>query len=156
MAKPKEPNSTPEVRIARGIELIAWSKLATQTGTQLKAATDQAGFNLHWPTIDPKFGRWLCWVAFGVGAENVVKGAFAQRQYDLKQFGASLPLKTFLGMPDEHVEFVSTAIFRLATEVRNRDAHEYVPNVRNNDFPYLASEFVPALNHILACLPGQG
>jgi hypothetical protein len=139
-------------RIASGIELIVWSNLASWNGTQLKATTNRDAFNAHWPKVDQRFGRWLCWVAFGVGAENVLKGAFGLKQYELKHFGASHPWKRVLQMPDEHVDFVSKAICLLATEVRNRDAHEYVPDVRNNDFPAVASQFVPALNHIFNCL----
>jgi len=138
--------------INSGIDLIVWSTLASRNGTFLEAATDRDVFNAHWPNIDKKFGRWLCWVAFCVGAESVVKGAFGLNGHPMGAFGACHPWKKCLQMPDAHIGFVARAINRLATEVRNRDAHEYVANVRDKDFPALASEFVPALNRILECV----
>ncbi len=138
-------------RIASGIEVIVWSKLASWNGTELKAATDRDAFNLHWPNVDERFGRWLCWLAFGVGAESVVKGAFGLENYEVKNIGATHPWKT-LKMDEDVKDFVAKAIHWLATEVRNRDAHEYVSGVRDKDFPDVELQFVPALNHVLDCL----
>jgi hypothetical protein len=100
-------------RIASGISVIDWSNLASWDGAELEAATDQAAFNLHWPTIDPKFGHWLCWIAFGVGAESIVKGAFGLKNYYVGNFGAAQPWETL--KMDENVDFVSKAIHLLAT-----------------------------------------
>jgi hypothetical protein len=139
-------------KIKSGVELVQWSHLASWNQFHLVAATDQGIFDSHWPLIDPKFGRWLCWLAFGIGAENIVKGAFKLKQREPGDFGASHPWKRVLGMPDKYVTSVEGAIHQLATKVRNRDAHEYVPGVRDKDFPDVATQFVPALNHILDCL----
>ena len=49
-------------------------------------------------------------------------------------------------------EFVESAIKWFAKEVRNRDAHEYVPERRDKDFPDVELRFVPALNHVLNCI----
>jgi hypothetical protein len=141
--------------VKAGIELIAWSNLAYCDGSQLVANTDQVAFNRHWPSIDPKFGRWFCWLAFGVGSENIVKGAFGLNRHRILKFGACHPWKRALHLPDEQIGPVSEAINRLATKVRNRDAHEYVANVRDANFPEVYESFVPALNLILACLPAD-
>ncbi|HTD43679.1 MAG TPA: hypothetical protein VK687_05840, partial [Bryobacteraceae bacterium] len=139
-------------KIASGVEVIVWSHLASWDGARLAATTDRSGFDLHWQKIDQKFGRWLCWLAFGIGAEGIVKEAFDLKKYPLGHFGKCHPWGTVLGMPNQHIAAVSHAIHQLATEVRNRDAHEYVPGVRDKDFPDVALHFVPALNQILDCL----
>ena len=152
MAGPRKPKLMPGwERVASGIELMIWSRLASWNGLRLKASTDQDIFNQHWPTIDPRFGRWLCWVAFGVGAEGILKGVFGIKGYPVERFGASHPWKTHMGMSDENVDRVSKAV-SLLVEIRNRDAHGYVPGVRDSNFPEVASQFVPALNQVLDCL----
>jgi len=152
MAKsPKSPRGW--TQIISGLDIIVWSRLASWNESQLelKAATDECGFNEHWETLNQRSGRWICWIAFCVGAESFIKGAFGLHGYHVQNFGACHPRKR-MNMADEKVPVVSDAICRLATDVRNRDAHEYVPGVRSADFPSLAPDFVPALNHILGCL----
>lgn len=140
------------LKIEAGLVAIAWSHLAKWDKYHLVAETNQDAFNSYWPNIDPKYGRWLCWLAFGVGAESIVKGAFQLKTGNpLGPFGGSHPWKR-LGMPNKHIAFVSDGILKLAKEVRNRDAHEYVPERRAADFPDIEQRYVPALNHIFDCI----
>jgi hypothetical protein len=153
MAKTKKSTPMPGwSRVTWGIELITWSKLAAWDGSHLAAANDENSFDAEWLRIDPKFGRWLCWIAFGVGSEGIVKGAFGIRNHFVENFGGCHPWNKRLSMPTEHVAQVSDAITYLATEVRNRDAHQYLYGVRSKDFPDVAGRFVPALNRVLDCL----
>jgi hypothetical protein len=153
MAKPPK-NSRGWPQIVGGLDIIVWSRLASwdKSQLQLKAPTDQPEFDRYWNTINQRSGRWLCWIAFCVGAETLIKGAFGLHDYYAQDFGACHPWKQRMNMADANVAGVSDAIYQLATEVRNRDVHEYVPGERSADFPRLASDFVPALNHILECL----
>lgn len=44
----------------------------------------------------------------------------------------------------------------LTRTIRNRDAHSYQPNVRDQHFHLVAKRFVPALTTLLSWLPGGG
>jgi hypothetical protein len=141
-------------QIISGLDIIVWSRLAfwDELRLQLKAADDELAFDNYWKTINPRSGRWVCWIAFCVGAETFIKGAFGVHGYQMAEdFGASHPWKR-MKMADAKSAFVEDAIRTLAKDVRNRDAHEYVQGVRSANFPSLQSDFVPALNHILGCL----
>jgi hypothetical protein len=59
-----------------GIDLINWSALARGDRSELEAEIDVDIFNERWTGLDTKYGRWLCWVAFAVGAECIARGAF--------------------------------------------------------------------------------
>lgn len=52
-------------------------------------------------------------------------------------------------MTSEEAKFVAPAIKKLATDVRDRDAHQYLPEVRDGDFADVADLYVPALNKIV-------
>jgi hypothetical protein len=140
-------------QIVSGLDIIVWSRLASwdESRLQLKPASDEPAFDAYWKTINERSGRWLCWIAFCVGAESFIKGAFGLHGYHVQSFGASHPWKQ-MKMADAQIPLVSDAILRLAADVRNRDAHEYVHGVRSANFSSLESDFVPALNHVLGCL----
>jgi len=142
-------------QIVAGIDAMQWSRLSSwdSSTAQLSAARDRDLFNKHWKTIHPRSGRWLCWMTFAVGAESLTRGAFALHGYEIPHsgFGASQPWAA-LKMPQQYQSEVAAAIHKLASDVRNRDAHRYWGSVRNNDFPLIDSRFVPALNRIIECL----
>jgi hypothetical protein len=147
-----KPQGTKEwPRIVSGLEVIRWSTLVSwdELGLRLVAAADRDTFNAHWPRIDPRFGRWLCWVAFAVGAESIVRGAFDVLGHPIKRFGAAdNPWNLILGT---NAQTEVDSIKHLA-RVRNRDAHEYVPEVRDISFPDVETLYVPALNRVLDSL----
>ena len=140
-------------QVIAGIDIIDWSNLASWNPAQgrLNAAKDDAPFDAHWKQIHSRSGRWLCWIAFSVGAESLVSGAFGLNGHKAKKFGMSHSWDQ-IKMPVEYHSEVTAAINKLATQVRNRDAHQYLPEVRATDFPFINSEFVPALNRIIECL----
>jgi hypothetical protein len=144
-------------QVVAGIDILNWSKLASWNPAQgrLNAAKDEVSFDTHWDEIHHRSGRWLCWIAFSVGAESLVRGAFSLHGHEIQNFGASHPWNR-LNMPVEYHTEVAATIYKLATQVRNRDAHRYLPDVRATDFPLIDSEFVPALNRIIECLDRDG
>jgi hypothetical protein len=142
-------------QIVAGIDAIQWSRLALwdAQSARLQAAKGKDSFNNHWRSeIHPRSGRWICWMAFGVGSESLTRGAFALHGYEVPGtgFGASQPWGKLKMLPQYHSE-VGEAIRKLSC-VRNKDAHRYWPNVRETDFPLVDSKFVPALNRIIECL----
>ena len=128
-----------------GIELINWSALARGGRNGLNPEIHKDVFDERWTRLDPKYGRWLCWVAFAVGAECIVKGMFEVRECPPKKwkFGCSLPWRE-LGIPENKVDCISKWVLRL-TKLRNRDAHAYIANQRDQNFDELG-DFVLALN----------
>ena len=135
--------------IDSGIELVNWSALAHGNRSGLSAQIDKDVFDERWTRLDPKYGRWLCWIAFSVGAECIVKGAFYEKGYQpipkKWSFGGDLPWDR-LGLRGN--EDVRNSIKRLATNIRNRDAHAYIANQRDQNFDELG-DFVSALSMVL-------
>ena len=100
----------------------------------------------------PRFGRYMAWVLFSIGAENLVKAAYVCSKDD------SAPLKWNLGRftPAKLVELCKgvdisdcgkdrlTDGYKLLKRVRNRDLHIYVRDVRGGNFSDVKATFVPA------------
>jgi len=75
--------STPSInegwtQIRAGVSLIIWSKLAKWDTQKLEfVPTNKDEFEKTangWRQVHNEFGRLICWVAFGVGSEYLVKG----------------------------------------------------------------------------------
>jgi len=156
--KPQTPTPDPKLiqinaksALLGAIELINWSRLASGSVEGLVANTDYDGFNRYWKTLIPNHGRWLCWIAFGIGAEGIVSAAFRIRNRKPATFGGTHGWK-YLGLTPSEVAEVNDPILHLA-DVRNRDAHWYEANKRDEEFQFVKSEYVPALNLILKTIP---
>lgn len=125
-------------------------------------------FDLSWRNVDPVFGRFVCWMNFSMAAEFLAKGVcllcdlevrklrngktvfgtFKDLQKPLRQLCAAVHL-------EENQRQVILKVYKhLGSEIRNRDAHAYVPNVRTAHFDYVRDECVPCLNLLISCLPG--
>jgi hypothetical protein len=130
------------------VALINWSGLGTGTVDGLTAETDRDRFSGHWKEIMPQHGRWLCWIAFGVGAEGIVSAAFRMKGKTPLAFGNDHHKWEAIGLDSGEIQKVKEPIRHLA-DVRNRDAHWYEANTRDDEFEYIESEYVPALNLIL-------
>jgi hypothetical protein len=142
----RQPENTKQALLG-AVALIKWSGLATGTTDGLTAETDCDRFNAHWKKKISHHGRWLCWIAFGVGAEGIVSAAFYMKGSVPKKFGDYHKWEV-LGLNPGEIQNVKDPIRHLS-DVRNRDAHWYEANVRNEEFQYVESEYVPALNLIL-------
>jgi len=145
--EPRQVGPGPVRQIASGIDLIVLSRLASWTGTTLVPISAKAAFDAHWVKLDRRLGRWLCWIAFGVGSESIVTGA---RQHKGKSgnWDASISWEKFFQMKPDVCTEVTSAVACLS-KIRNRDAHQYLPDCRDDDFPLVESKFIPALNCIL-------
>ena len=65
-----------QVLFEAGQALVAKSGLAKYSGAYFVACDDEAGFDEYWKReFHPEFGRYMAWVLFSVGAENLAKAA---------------------------------------------------------------------------------
>jgi hypothetical protein len=136
-------------------------------------------FDDYWHKSDPNFGRLICWITFSAGAELLVKGVCLANRVDIRGkprpdgivlFGPLGNLwdkqkkkkgqKTHLdclfekvGAEPDQQNRVLVTYQNLTTTIRNRDAHAYVPNVRNNNFDLVSERFVPCFNLLMSWLP---
>jgi hypothetical protein len=128
------------------------------------SAVDWQEFEDHWRTIDPYFGRLMCWITFSAGAEFLLKGvclvqgvevghrphSFGTLDGALKQLDRLFHTVPTIGKDEQRA--VKRAYERLK-KIRDRDVHAYWPNVRDGDFILVGETFVPSFNLMLSWLP---
>lgn len=84
-----------------------------------------------------------------------------KKKRDSKPNAPGAPLQEFFkdhsdSITNDDADLVFAAFDLLRDTIRNREAHAYVPNVRNSHF-YLAAEvFLPAFNKLLCWVPLSG
>ncbi len=70
-------------QINAGLGLLVWSRLASWNPRNLTlVAAEQKSFESRVASVHPKFGRLICWIAFGVGTEYLVRGSFMLKGHD--------------------------------------------------------------------------
>lgn len=136
--------------------LIQKSRLAGFDGEYFVAATDIEEFKRYWKReFHPDFGRYMAWVLFSVGAENLAKAACVCNGTMKVESKATLGTYTRsnghfkkLLVDSQYNQDKDTLLegYKRLTTVRNRDAHSYQKNKRDADFHLIKEEFVPALN----------
>ena len=124
--------------------------------------------------LDPQYGRYIAWVLFSVGAENLAKAAcVCSGCVPVSSDGHYGELGKYMrrvnGEPKGHL--VRLALARYLTDsdrkaltdgylklidIRNRDAHTYVPTVRHLNFPDVEKHFVPAFNILVRTMQCNG
>ena len=118
---------------------------------------DDSEFEEYWrEEFHSEFGRYMAWVLFSVGAENLAKAAcVCNGIVKGSNYG---PLRGYTkrgGFLDQLCEQVSigdcdktrlTEGYNCLKRSRNRDVHGYVANKRREDFPAVEPIFVPAFN----------
>lgn len=140
------------------------------------AAEDWQIFEGYWRTIDPFFGRVICWITFSAGAELLLKGVCLANDVEIRQppnsdgtrfFGAigklwqgpqKPPLQCLFekkGASTDQQGTVLDTYKHLTKMIRNRDAHGYLPKVRNKDFSQVFERFVPCFNLLMSWIPGD-
>src|SRR6266852_144688 len=75
-------------QIEAGMGLIVWSRLASWDAQNLRlAASEAADFESKagHKEVHGQFGRLICWLAFGVGAEYLIKGVCLLNGCDLSR-----------------------------------------------------------------------
>ena len=122
-------------------------------------ARHKQSFDRHWPTFDPTFGRYMAWLWFEVGGENLAKAACVhagyvtiEEQVTLGDYCSKYFRRFFLSDDDR------AALRRGYKELkkrRNEDAHSYHVNVRDDYFPKVATHFVPAFNVLMKTFPEE-
>ena len=61
--------------VESGHSLIVWSRLVKWDATNLRfVPTEEACFERYQKSVHPTLGRLLCWLAFSVGSEYLLKG----------------------------------------------------------------------------------
>lgn len=141
--------------------LVCWDDPTFAFAPRYQGDNDSE-FEKWWKqTFHPKFGRYMAWVLFAVGSENLVKAAcvcngVGPKPSDLTEYQ---PLGTLGQYVKTHLptlckcrticgerETALTDGYKLLTKIRNRDAHNYKVNKRRLNFQSVEKVFVPAFN----------
>ena len=133
-----------------GKALLEKSGLVRFSSPCFVACGSRARFNEYWEEeFHPEFGRYMAWVLFSVGAENLAKAACVCNRVVKAKHKPRLEdyvKKHFKGLCGGDDESTLIEGYESLTSVRNRDAHSYRKNKRDSDFPLVGEEFVPAFN----------
>ena len=138
-----------------GKALVERSGLALYCAPYFVACGSEARFDEYWKEkFHPTFGRYMAWVLFSVGAENLAKAACVC--HNLFKPTSSPRLSKYTGKHFNKLfgefEYSSgsrlklTEGYRRLNKVRDRDAHAYRENERSANFPLVKQKFVPAFN----------
>lgn len=138
-------NHTAAALILEGIDLIEASRLARWSGRFVAEAHDD--FEDYWPRMHPKYGRWFCWLALGVGAERILRGAYKEKGLNGPSFGSDHNWQA-LGVPASAQGRMAASFKKLAKR-RNEGAHSYIPGIRDGYFTEVHNDYAPALNLLL-------
>lgn len=155
-----------QILFEAGKVLLTKSGLAHYSGRHFVACNDERRFEEYWKTeLHPEFGRYMAWILFSVGAENLAKAACVcsgilsvgnkptLRDYLSKHF-KDLCYETGLGGSDGESKLIGG--YEQLKDIRNRDAHSYHKNVREANFPLVDGEFIPAFNILVKVLTCEG
>ena len=154
--------------LAAGRTLIEKSHLASYENGTFVACTNFQVFECHAKAdFHQRFGQYMAWVWFAVGAENLAKAAClcdgiieipASGKYGAleKYIRWSKKKKKYKGhlamlevdLPEEDRQALLGGYSKLL-RIRNRDVHTYEEDVRKGNFSLVESHFVPAFNALL-------
>ena len=136
--------------------LVCWDDQTFAFAPRYEGDNDSK-FEKWWKeAFHPTFGRYMAWVLFAVGSENLVKAACVcngvgpkppKKLHALDQY-ANKHLRTLCECRTIHGERKTALIagYKLLTKIRNRDAHNYKANKRRLNFKSVEKKFVPAFN----------
>ena len=154
-----------QILFEAGKALVEKSGLATYCGQDFVACDDESAFNKYWKeNFHQEFGRYMAWVLFLVGAENLAKAACVCNR--VVKFESKPTLRHYVnshfkclckkgGFCGDHNEDKLIKGYKLLMKVRNRDAHSFRKGVRSADFPFVKDTFVPAFNVLVMAMGGQ-
>ena len=155
-----------QILFEAGKALVEKSGLANYYGQDFVAGDDEASFNKYWKAnFHQEFGRYMSWVLFLVGAENLPKAACVCNQvlpvksmptlghYVNSHFKCLCKKREFRGGDNEDRLIKG---YKHLMKVRNRDAHSYRKGVRSADFPFVKHTFVPAFNVLVVAMRDHG
>lgn len=175
MAKMRERQIEGKLQIMAAMGLLKFSRLVRwDTALAEFVAVPRDSFESDWRSaVDPVFGRLICWINFSAGAEFMAKGTCLLCDVEIREskkgkirFGTlgNLYQKTppndalwrlcaAVNAEDDQRQRLLDAYKHLAIDIRNRDAHAYVPNVRNDHFDDVRDGFVPCFKLLLSWMP---
>ena len=148
-----------------GKALVEKSGLARYCGQGFITCGNEAEFKRYWKKkFDPTYGRYMAWILFEVGAENLAKAACVS--WGDVQVSSKPTLETYInqhfnklgencGLSDYDRCMLKEAFQRLK-KVRNRDAHSYRKGVRSANFADVEDKFLPALNVLVKAIKDDG
>ena len=146
-----------------GKSLIEKSGLAKYCDPHFVACDNQDAFDEYWQgAFNPKFGRYMAWLLFSVGAENLAKAACvcnglveAKHKKKMEDYigpkGYFRDLCTMTGICENDWRTLQKGYKRLK-KVRDRDLHSYRPEVRSKNFPLVEQKFIPAVNILVEAM----
>ena len=141
------------------------SGLIHYCGQYFVPSYDEAGFDAYWKrTFDPKFGRYMAWVLFSVGAENLAKAACVCNGLTEESDNTTLDRflkpkdKVYLGKlnvcGDDQKLLISG--YKSLKKVRDRELHSYRENKRSEKYPSIKEHYLPAFNILLGAMERTG
>ena len=154
-----------------GRALMEKSCLVLYQADSFHACTDESAFEQYVSEeIDPQFGRYIAWLLFSVGAENLVKAACLctgtipvsptghygtmgsyLRRWKGRLEGHLIRLCREMNLPSDDKQKLTNGYLELI-KIRNRDVHSYVYGVRQLHFAFAEAHFVPAFNVLLGTM----
>ena len=157
--------------LSAGRTLIEKSHLASYQNGAFVACTNCQVFECRVKAdFHQRFGRYMAWVWFAVGAENLAKAAclcngcpeyspeghygalekFIRWDKQAKKYVGHL-VKLATHLPKEDRPALLNGYLKLR-DIRNRDLHTFKEDVRKGNFPLVESHFVPAFNVLLGTM----
>ena len=155
--------------------LMEKSCLVLYQGSSFHACTDESAFEEYVSEkLDPQFGRYMAWLLFSVGAENLAKAACVctgivresptghygtmgiyLRRLKGRLEGRLIRLSRETGLTGDDKQKLTDGYLELI-KIRNRDVHSYVYGVRRLHFAFAEAHFVPAFNVLLGTMQRNG
>ena len=164
-----------QLQVTAAVGLLLFSRLVQWDEASAKfTAVSRDSFESGWRKgVDPIFGRLICWINFSAGAEFLAKGVCLLNGVEIRKpqagatnFGtlgdltgekpkhdALKQLFHIVEAGEDQQRLILDSYKYLAREIRNRDAHAYVPNVRNDNFDDVCRRFIPCFNLLSSWLP---
>ena len=155
------PDATWKELFGVSIALIEKSGLAKFNDGCFKAETCEAKFEKYWESrFHKEYGRYMVWILFEVGAENLAKAACVRAgivkvsskprlHHYTQTYFKKLPDKASVNAKDL---IALTEGYKELGRVRNRDAHSFRKGERQADFPLVEKQLVPAFNILVKTL----
>ena len=136
--------------------LVCWDDQTFAFAPRYQGDND-CEFEKWWKqAFHPTFGRYMAWVLFAVGSENLVKAACVcngvgpkppKQLHTLDKYvNKHLPTLCKCRAICEEREIALTDGYKRLKKSRDRDAHNYKPKKRRPDFQRVEDLFVPAFN----------
>jgi hypothetical protein len=145
----EEQDGLDHIKAARA--LLARSCLVRFDGNQIKGRSQDDFEAEHIKTMDPEYGRLMCWILFSVGSEYLIKGVLMATSGNFRKgpfpntsgkcayralgdaIGEVKKLKLNFAKQDGSSVDVGQFLRDTLEDIRNRDVHYYAQDRRKQD-----------------------